>query len=124
MAAKGKSGSKPKPRHHLRSQQTRDAEHTKASILDAAEEEFAQYGLSGARTEAIASRTGVTKAMLYYYFESKEGLYQAVLQRAFADRIKTANQIRLEGQTPPVVLKQFLSQLLESSGINPNLPAI
>lgn len=61
--------------------QVRDAEATRAQILDAAEEEFARYGLAGARIDAIAERTGVVKAMIYYYFESKEGLYQAVMQR-------------------------------------------
>lgn len=122
MAAKSKSGQA--SGHHSRPHQMRDAELTKAAILDAAEEEFAQNGLLGARTEAIASRTGVTKAMLYYYYDSKEGLYEAVLQRAFTERIKMANQIRLEGQTPLALLKQFLEQLLRSSGINPNLPAI
>lgn len=104
--------------------QVRDAEHTKATLLDAAEEEFAQNGLVGARTEAIAARTGVTKAMLYYYFDSKEGLYQAVLERAFADRIKIAQQISLDAQSPAQALEQFLNQLLTSAGINPNLPAI
>lgn len=39
--------------------QVRDAEATKAQILDAAEEEFAKYGLAGARIDAIAARTGV-----------------------------------------------------------------
>lgn len=61
--------------------QARDAEATQAQILDAAEEEFARYGLAGAKIDAIAARTGVVKAMIYYYFESKEGLYQAVMQR-------------------------------------------
>jgi TetR/AcrR family transcriptional regulator len=61
--------------------QARDAEATQAKILDAAEEEFARYGLAGAKIDAIAARTGVVKAMIYYYFESKEGLYQAVMQR-------------------------------------------
>lgn len=61
--------------------QVRDAEATQAQILDAAEEEFARYGLAGAKIDAIAARTGVVKAMIYYYFESKEKLYQAVMQR-------------------------------------------
>ncbi|MEA5597748.1 TetR/AcrR family transcriptional regulator [Rivularia sp. UHCC 0363] len=61
--------------------QVRDAEATKSQILDAAMEEFAKYGLNGARTENIASGSGVTKAMIYYYFESKEALYQAVLNQ-------------------------------------------
>jgi AcrR family transcriptional regulator len=51
---------------------TRDAEATRSSILDAAEHEFAKVGLWGARTESIAARTGVTKAMIHYYFENKE----------------------------------------------------
>ncbi|NJP21336.1 MAG: TetR family transcriptional regulator [Hydrococcus sp. CRU_1_1] len=41
--------------------QVRDAEATQAQILDAAEEEFARYGLAGARIDAIAARTGVVK---------------------------------------------------------------
>ena len=45
--------------------QTRDAEATKTQILDAAEEEFARFGLMAARTEVIASKTGVTKAMIW-----------------------------------------------------------
>ena len=70
------------------------------AILDAAEEEFAKYGLSGARTDAIAARTGVTKAMIYYYFTSKEALYQAVLERAFSDRIKEVEQVVQECKCP------------------------
>ncbi|MDM9385111.1 TetR/AcrR family transcriptional regulator [Chlorogloeopsis sp. ULAP01] len=61
--------------------QVRDAEATQAQILDAAEQEFARYGLAGTRIDAIAARTGVVKAMIYYYFESKERLYQAVMER-------------------------------------------
>ncbi|ESA33166.1 family transcriptional regulator [Leptolyngbya sp. Heron Island J] len=59
----------------------RDAEQTKQQILDAAELEFAKHGLQGARTEAIAKGAGVASRMIYYYFENKVGLYQAVLQR-------------------------------------------
>lgn len=61
--------------------QARDAELTKAQILNIAEREFARYGLAGARIKEISSQTGVVKAMIYYYFESKEGLYQAVMYR-------------------------------------------
>ena len=76
--------------------QTRDPEATKAQILDAAEEEFARFGLNGARTEAIAAKTGVTKAMIYYYFGSKEALYQAVLSRPFDDFKTIFEQLPLE----------------------------
>ncbi len=53
---------------------------TKARILDAALTEFAANGLAGARTEKIAAAAGVNKALLYYYFESKEKLYVAALE--------------------------------------------
>jgi TetR/AcrR family transcriptional regulator len=75
------SSSDSSKRRSNKPRQNRDAEATQAQILDAAEEEFARYGLAGAKIEAIAARIGVVKAMIYYYFENKEGLYQAVMQR-------------------------------------------
>lgn len=53
---------------------------TRARILDAALSEFSAHGLAGARTEQIAAAAGVNKALLYYYFESKEKLYTAALE--------------------------------------------
>jgi TetR/AcrR family transcriptional regulator len=60
-------------------QAERSAE-TRGRILDAALSEFAANGLAGARTEHIAVAAGVNKALLYYYFESKEKLYSAALE--------------------------------------------
>jgi len=104
--------------------QSRDAEATRAKILDAAEEEFAQGGLSGARTEAIAQRTGVTKAMIYYYFDSKEGLYEAVLERCFRGHIEAAIDPSWEEGDPASKLESFIRQFLARAAHNPNLPAI
>lgn len=56
------------------------AAETRARILDAALQEFSAHGLAGARTEQIASIAGVNKALLYYYFESKENLYLASIE--------------------------------------------
>ncbi|MDJ1175955.1 TetR/AcrR family transcriptional regulator [Roseofilum capinflatum] len=85
--------------------QSRNPEVTKANILAAAIEEFAQYGLSGARTEAIATRSGVTKAMLCYYFKNKETLYKSVLQQ-LVDEINNAFQsIDLEKLSPEQALE-------------------
>ena len=53
---------------------------TRAKILAAAERTFAQDGLAGGRTDAIAAAAGVNKALLYYYFKSKERLYEAVIE--------------------------------------------
>ena len=76
--------------------QVRDAEATQTQILDAAEDEFAKYGLAGARIDAITARTGVTKAMIYYYFENKERLYQAVMQRIGSQLDAASAQFDLE----------------------------
>jgi TetR/AcrR family transcriptional regulator len=57
---------------------------TRARILDAALSEFAANGLAGARTEQIAAAAGVNKALLYYYFESKDKLYAAALEMVSA----------------------------------------
>ncbi len=64
-------------------QADRSAE-TRQRSLDAALSEFAVHGLAGARTEQIAAVAGVNKALLYYYFESKEKLYSAALEMVSA----------------------------------------
>jgi len=64
--------------------QAERADDTRARILDAALGEFSAHGLAGARTDQIASAAGVNKALLYYYFESKEKLYVAALESAAA----------------------------------------
>ena len=63
-------------------QQRRSAE-TRTAILAAAGRIFAKSGLAGARTDAIAAAAGVNKALLYYYFKSKESLYEAVVEDHF-----------------------------------------
>lgn len=63
-----------------RSQEERRDE-SRAKILAAAEHIFARDGLAGARTDSIAAAAGVNKALLYYYFEDKESLYEAVIEQ-------------------------------------------
>jgi AcrR family transcriptional regulator len=56
---------------------------SRAAILEAAVHEFSREGVAGARTDAIARAARVNKALLYYYFKDKEGLYGAVLDLVF-----------------------------------------
>ena len=88
--------------------QSRNPEVTKAKILDAAIEEFAQYGLKGARTEAIATRSGITKAMLCYYFKNKETLYQAVLQRLVNEINGAFQPVNWEQESPEQALESII----------------
>jgi AcrR family transcriptional regulator len=61
----------------------RDAERTRRAILKAATAEFAEWGLAGARVDKIAEVSALNKRMLYYYFNSKDDLYLAVLENAY-----------------------------------------
>ena len=62
----------------------RDPERSRAALLDAAEIEFGEKGLAGARVEAIAARAGLNKQLISYYFNGKQGLYDAILERWYA----------------------------------------
>jgi len=77
-----------------------DADRSKADILAVATEEFATYGLSGARVDAIAKRTRTSKRMIYYYFKGKEGLYRAVLEKAYSEIRSIDSQVGIEAAEP------------------------
>jgi TetR/AcrR family transcriptional regulator len=77
--------------------QTERADLTRARILDAAIGEFSENGLAGARTEQIAEAAGVNKALLYYYFQGKEALYTAALEKV-AERAVTSGLAALRSQ--------------------------
>jgi len=83
--------------------QARSAQ-TRAAILAAAERIFARSGLAGARTDAIAAEARVNKALIYYYFKSKEGLYEAVVE----DHFREFNRQALEVLTSPGSARQVL----------------
>lgn len=70
-----------------------EPEKTRAAILKAALEEFAHEGVTGARTDEIARSAGVNKALLYYYFKDKEGLYSAVLEQVFTGLYSRVNAV-------------------------------
>ena len=77
--------SEQRPHAHASRRKGRDAEATRTEILKAATLEFSEKGLFGARVDEIAARTATSKHMIYYYFGSKDGLYAAVLERAYTD---------------------------------------
>jgi TetR/AcrR family transcriptional regulator len=66
------------------------ADLTQKRILRAAVQEFSTHGLSGARTDRIAEAAKVNKALLYYYFKSKQGLYAAAVEGVSARVVENA----------------------------------
>jgi TetR/AcrR family transcriptional regulator len=103
---------------------TRDPEFTKNQILDAAAAEFAIGGLAAARTEAIAAQTGVTKAMIYYYFDSKEDLYRAVMERCFNEDLILVESLKLEQMPPQEALVTGLRMMFQKMSANPQMASI
>ena len=70
--------------------------------------EFADKGLSGARIDAIADATRTSKRMIYYYFESKEGLYLAVLEEAYRRIRRTEGDLQLDNLPPEDALRRLV----------------
>jgi TetR/AcrR family transcriptional regulator len=75
-------------------------EESRAAILNAAAREFAEHGIDGARTDAIARAARVNKALLYYYFKDKDTLYGAVLDAAFSGLKERVFRV-LASSSPP-----------------------
>lgn len=72
---------------------TRNSALTKEKILAAAESEFAQKGLAGARIDDIARNSGFNKNMIYQYFQSKEKLYETVIYNEYSKLSELENII-------------------------------
>jgi AcrR family transcriptional regulator len=86
----------------------RDAEASRARILDAATAEFAAFGLAGARVDRIADAADANKRMLYYYFGNKEALFLAVLERAYAKIREAEGELRLLDVAPDVAIRRLV----------------
>lgn len=91
---------RPPQTRHRRLGSRGQPEESRAAILHAAAHEFAELGIAGARTDAIAREAGVNKALIYYYFKDKETLYGAVLDHAFSGMRATVFQV-LDSALPP-----------------------
>ncbi len=83
---------------------------TEEKILEAAKEVFMKYGLYGARMQDIANTAGINKALLHYYFRSKEKLFDAVFDGALE---KYFSQMTVFGDTS-LPIKERLMQYVDN----------
>ncbi len=86
---------------------TRDAERTRAEIIEVATREFADKGYAGARVDEIAAKMSTTKRMIYYYFGNKEQLYIAVLEHAYAGIRAIEQELDIEHLDPVDAMRQL-----------------
>ncbi|MBK6867236.1 MAG: TetR family transcriptional regulator [Burkholderiales bacterium] len=85
----------------------RDADRSQAVILLAARDEFAQHGLGGARVDRIAQRADVNKRLIYYYFNSKDDLFLAVLEQAYAHIRDAERALHLTDMAPAAAVRRL-----------------
>lgn len=90
------------------------------NILDAAEREFADNGLSGDRVDAIAARAETTVRMIYYYFDSKDGLYRAVLERSYAAMRAHEQALDLDALSPVEAIRRMTEHTFDYQQDHPD----
>jgi len=94
------------------------------SLLEAATREFMTVGFAGARVDAIARRAKANKAMIYYHFGSKEGLYRAVLLRAFGGVLSEVERLAAEEPDPLRRLARLYAGIARMFAERPAFPHI
>jgi AcrR family transcriptional regulator len=80
----------------------------RARILSAAIAEFASRGFEGASMDAIAARTNTTRALINYYFGSKERLYLAVLERVYGEIRDAERALALDHLAPAEAIRRIV----------------
>jgi AcrR family transcriptional regulator len=83
-------------------------EANRAQILRAAIDEFASRGFKGASMDAIAARTNTTRALINYYFGSKEKVYLAVLEQVYAEIRQAESQLDLDHLPPAEAIRRVV----------------
>jgi AcrR family transcriptional regulator len=101
-------------------QRHRDAERTRKDILDVARREFADRGLSGARVDEIAARTQTTKRMIYYYFDGKKQLFEAVLEQAYSEIRAAEQDVQLDHLDPVAAIRRLAEITFDHHDAHPD----
>jgi TetR/AcrR family transcriptional regulator len=100
----------------------RAAPDTRTAILAAAATEFAAHGFAGASVDAIAARSRFNKAMIYYHFRSKQGLYVEILRDVFRGLGARTAEIAGSDLAPTVKVGAFLDAFNEMAVTHPYMP--
>lgn len=99
----------------------RNADASRARILDAARIEFVGHGLNGGRVDRIAERSGVNKNLIYHYFASKEGLYLQVLEAIYVDLRSSQRDEDLRQAHPIEGMRRLIGRTFDHFIATPDL---
>ncbi|HPF97940.1 MAG: TetR/AcrR family transcriptional regulator [Flavobacteriaceae bacterium] len=102
---------------------TKETDQTiEAKILNAAENVFQRKGMDGARMQEIANEAGINKALLHYYFRSKQLLFEAVFKKAFSLLAPQLNKILNDDSSVEDKIKNFSFNYISFISEHPYLP--
>ena len=104
--------------------QIEKSEITKNKILAAAESEFSEKGIWGARIDSIALAAGVNKRMIYEHYESKENLYKTVLERVYSRLAEYENANYIKNLPPDEAIKNIVDVSFRFLESNPSFVRI
>lgn len=96
---------------------------TEEQILSAAKNIFQSKGMNGARMQEIADKAGINKAMLHYYYRSKQLLFEAVFKNAFSLLAPQLNVILNDGSSIEEKIKKFTANYITFIIKHPYLPS-
>jgi TetR/AcrR family transcriptional regulator len=95
---------------------------TEEKIFDAATEEFVDKGMDGARMQDIATRAGINKALLHYYFRTKDHLFNAVFEMIAKKILKKFAPVFDENLSLEDKIRFFFREHITFLQENPKLP--
>ena len=98
---------------------SKNKQHGRSALLEAARHEFSTHGFDATRLTAVASEAGVNSAMVHYYFGGKQGLYDATLELALGNILKSL--LASKKQTPSVggFVRALMRKLAEDPWLAP-----
>lgn len=102
----------------------RDAEASRRRLLAAARAAFAAKGLAGARVDEIARAAGINKQLVYHYFDSKDGLYLAVLEGVYAEIREQERALSLEHLPPEEAMARLIAFSFDYLAAHPDFIAL
>lgn len=95
---------------------------TEDQILSAAKNVFQRKGMDGSRMQEIANEAGINKAMLHYYYRSKQLLFEAVFKNAFSLLAPQLNAILNDDSSIEEKIKNFTHNYITFIIKHPYLP--
>ncbi|MFP4528718.1 MAG: TetR/AcrR family transcriptional regulator [Candidatus Kapaibacterium sp.] len=98
-------------------------EQVEEKILAAAKKIFYQRGYFGARMQEIANEAGINKAMLHYYFRSKDKLFEKILDEALYKLFARMGEIATSKGNFEIKIRGFIRNYVTTLKENPHIPA-